>query len=162
MAEIWKPVSGWCGLYEVSDLGNVRRAIKHRNSKPGNLKTSLDSHGYPAVSLCSNNFEKKCLVHRLVATEFCGLTQTLVTNHKNGVRTDNRAINLEAVTSAQNEQHKWRSLLTGAKTNCVINADEALQIRQLSKDGWSNQSLANRFGISRMSIWNVVNNRTWR
>lgn len=164
MQEIWKSVEGYVGLYEVSDLGNFRRVDGHHKSHPIGrcLKTHLSSYGYPMVWLYASGKAKYHLAHRLVAYAFCGLTRELIVNHKNGIRNDNRAENLESVTASQNERHKWETLRTGARTNAKINHDDALDILRLSAGGMSNSSIAGLYGLSRMSVWNIVNGRTWK
>ena len=98
MKEIWKSIPGYEGLYEVSNLGNVKSLIRNRILNPskecGYLKTTL-----------SNKTKKKFAVHQLVAMAFlnhipCG--HKLVIDHKNENKLDNRSVNLQIVTNKQN------------------------------------------------------------
>lgn len=104
--EIWKDVPGYSGLYQVSNLGRVKSierydAKKHR-VKERILKQANRGNGYKVVVLFSNG-HKMYAVHRLVALAFIpnpdGLPQI---NHKNEIKTDNRAENLEWCTPKQN------------------------------------------------------------
>lgn len=119
MVETWKPVAGYEGLYEVSDLGRVRsldrNVVKtYRGNRrvaclvKGKMrKPSRCTHGYLSLTLPGGRF----LVHRLVASAFCdGYAAGLDVNHKNGVRDDNRACNLEWVTRSENHAHSYREL----------------------------------------------------
>lgn len=64
-SEIWKPVVGYYGLYEISSFGRVR---SYKQSKKGKiLKIFKDSRGYFRVTLNTN---KQFSVHRLVAQAF--------------------------------------------------------------------------------------------
>lgn len=114
--ETWKDVLGYEGLYEVSDLGRVRRIgcyisakIKHNDKifrKGRVLKQNLKRNGYYTVDLSKDNIVKTTPVHRLVATAFC--THPIgkdIVNHINAVKTDNRAINLEWCTDRENKDH---------------------------------------------------------
>ena len=63
MREIWKPVVGYEGLYEVSNLGRVRR-VKI-------IEPSRKKHGYMQISLTgSDGVRKSFRLHRLVAEAF--------------------------------------------------------------------------------------------
>lgn len=96
MEEIWKSVEGYEGLYEVSNMGNVR-SLKRKTTKGKLLNPILDKDGYLRVTLSKNNNAKGHRVHRLVALAFvdgCSLENNII-NHKNEIKTDNRAENLE-------------------------------------------------------------------
>ena len=89
--EEWKNVIGYEGLYEVSNIGNVRNV--RRNTL---LKLSKNNYGYIQVYLYKNGIRTGLKVHRLVAEAFLpnpdGLPQV---NHKNEDKSDNRVDNLE-------------------------------------------------------------------
>lgn len=100
--EIWKPIRGYEGYYEVSNLGNVRSLSENRkksSNKPACrvLKKALNRfNGYYSVMLCVNGKTKRYYVHRLVAEAFLMNPNNLgVVNHKNENKADNRADNLE-------------------------------------------------------------------
>lgn len=97
--EIWKPIRGYEGLYEVSSFGNIKR-----NGK--NLKQSTIGIGYKRVSLCNNSFKENCSVHRLVACHFIeNFEQKPCCNHKDKNPANNNITNLEWVTYSENELH---------------------------------------------------------
>lgn len=60
--EEWKDVVGYEGLYEVSNLGNVRNKQTRKVLKP-----KLNSWGYYQLNLYNNGIMKSKTVHRLVA-----------------------------------------------------------------------------------------------
>ena len=109
--EIFLPIKGYEGLYEVSTLGNVRNARSKRVLKPRPNEKS----GYLLVALYKNGIAKGHSIHRLVAERFLinPLNKPQV-NHKNTIKTDNRASNLEWSTRSENIQHSWR---TGLREN---------------------------------------------
>lgn len=115
--EKWKEIENYEGLYEVSDFGRVRRkesyvntGIKNnelRKCKERILKQNLKRNGYLTVDLSKKQMVKTISVHRLVAKAFCeGETEERkYVNHKNANKQDNRATNLEWVTSKENKTH---------------------------------------------------------
>ena len=102
MNEIWKDVVGYEGVYEVSDLGNVK-SLKFNKEKV--LTNNLNRNGYLQVGLSKRGRVKSKGIHQLVAEAFlnhkpCGFK--LVVDHQNGVRKDNRLENLQIITSRKN------------------------------------------------------------
>jgi hypothetical protein len=87
--ETWKNIPGWYGKYQVSDLGNVR------NTKGEFLSQRLN-RGWKLVSLRKNGNRFERRVHKLVAETFIRpFLEKENTHHINGIRHDNRLINLE-------------------------------------------------------------------
>ena len=68
--EIWKPVVGYEGLYECSNLGNIRSLNYRHTNTIKNLSLSLNKDGYVQVKLWKNCKGKVLAVHRLVAEAF--------------------------------------------------------------------------------------------
>lgn len=94
--EEWRPVEGYEGLYEVSNLGRVK-SIGY--GKERILKPVIDKDGYPMVNLYREGKRKTVRVHRLVGITFIPNPDNLpVINHKNEIKTDSRAENLEWTT----------------------------------------------------------------
>lgn len=110
--EIWKDVKGYEGLYQISNLGNVRSMNWRNTGCIKNLYLKPHCKGYLQVELHKNAKRKMFTVHRLVALHFVnGYENGKVVNHKNEDKTDNRADNLEWVSSSfnrlysRNEEH---------------------------------------------------------
>lgn len=97
LVEIWKPIMGYEGFFEVSNLGRVRsldREIVRYNGthiKRGKLKAICNlSKGYKGVLLCKDGIQKTHKVHRLVAEAFLPNPDNLPqVNHKDEDKTNN-------------------------------------------------------------------------
>lgn len=119
MAEIFRDISGYEGLYQVSNFGNVKRLEYQRYNKmtktyskykEHNLKLLLNNNGYKIVNLCKNGITKLTLVHRLVAQAFIKNTNNYnCINHIDGNKTNNNIENLEWCTYKENIQHAYRT-----------------------------------------------------
>ena len=100
MKEEWKPILGYEGYYEVSNLGRVRSLdrVVH-NSRYGDmiiksrfLKFGYNKKGYLGVHLCKGGTNNTLRVNRLVAMAFLPNPENKrEVNHKNGIKDDNRA-----------------------------------------------------------------------
>ena len=110
MKEIWKPIKGYEGKYEVSNLGRVKSLSRYVACKGGRVSFRKsrylkfeDNHGYKKVSLCKECTKKEFLVHRLVAEAFVPNPENKPEiNHKDGARDNNIYTNLEWVTHSEN------------------------------------------------------------
>lgn len=131
--EVWKPVKGYEGLYEVSNKGNVRSLDRHSmwgnqyclfKGKP--MKPHPNSDGYLTVGLHKNNQRKLYSVHRLVANAFIANPKNLpCIDHINTIRDDNRVENLRWCTNKENSNNPLtRERLTWNKNKSVYYIDE--------------------------------------
>ena len=105
MNEIWKDIEGYEGLYQVSNLGRVKRLNTNRI-----LKSAINSQGYLRVGLCKNSTKSNKRVHRLVSHAFIPNPENKAeVNHINEDKTNNRVDNLEWVTAKENSNHGTRN-----------------------------------------------------
>ena len=109
--EVWKPVKGYEGSYEVSDLGNVRsldREVEKSNGqvyrcRGKELAKIPEVGGYLRVGLYIKGKISKLLIHRLVLEAFVGeCPEGMETRHLDGDPTNNRLSNLVWGTSQEN------------------------------------------------------------
>ena len=128
-AERWKPVTGYEGIYEVSNHGRVRsvdRTItcsdgRVRRHKGKNLSTPLSRDGYPVVSLYTQGRLKKRYVHSLVAEAFISARpEGMEVCHNDGDSTNNHLDNLRYGTRSDNMLDRVRhgTNPSTAKTHC--------------------------------------------
>lgn len=109
--EEWRPVVGYEGIYAVSSLGRVKRTIAGKGTYDGRILAQQDTRGYRIVSLTWQAKAYHARVHKLVALAFIGpIPDKCEINHKDGVKHNNRADNLEYVTHQENVLHASREL----------------------------------------------------
>ena len=138
--EIWKPISGYEGFYEVSNLGRIRsleRIVecsdgRKRKIKDRTLKGSSYSGGYSGVTLHKDGCAKFVNIHRIVAEAFVpNPLEKEEVNHKDENPSNNHASNLEWVTCKENINYGTR---TERARKAIVEA-QGRAVRQLSRDG---------------------------
>jgi hypothetical protein len=106
MQEIWKDVPEYEGIYQVSNLGNVRSLNYNNNKKTKEICKKKHKTGYLNVVLCKNSEKKNKGVHRLVALAFIPNPNNYpCVNHIDTNKANNNVENLEWCTHSQNTQH---------------------------------------------------------
>lgn len=98
--EIWKPILGYEGIYEVSSFGRIkslkRRSKEDKNERGLILKQKKTKAGYYIISLHNQGKEKFFFVHRLVAQAFIPNPENLpIINHIDENKSNNCVENLE-------------------------------------------------------------------
>ena len=102
--ETWMSVKEYPN-YKISNYGKIYNIKTNIFLKPRD-----NGKGYLYVNLYKNSKTKRYYVHRLVATYFLPNPENKrEVNHKNLDRTDNRAENLEWITSSENQKHKYEN-----------------------------------------------------
>ena len=141
--EIWKPISNFERLYEVSSYGRVRRvdsfvhsprsATNARFCEGRVLKQDRKRNGYFAVVLRDGERSKTISVHRLVATAFLekGENDTQV-NHINCDKSDNRVENLEWCSAEENRSHAKANNLYAAPNKSAVKCLQTQQVFESS------------------------------
>ena len=173
------------GLYQVSNLGKIKsveRKVKYQNGfrtvKEKEKKTFIGKQGYERVELSKDGVNKKYNVHRLVAEAFVDKYEKenyyeryLEVNHINGIKSDNRAENLEWVTRSENELHAYKMQLaknTEKQRNVVrlwCKENKNKTIIQLSlenkfiKEWKSAVEVQEQLGINRKNISQCITGR---
>lgn len=105
MKEVWKDIEGYEGLYQVSNLGRIKRVETDRI-----LKACKDKGGYLRVNLSKNSVTSTNTLHRLVAEAFIPNTDNKPeVNHIDEDKTNNSINNLEWSTRKYNLNHGTRN-----------------------------------------------------
>ena len=174
--EVWRPIRGYEGYYEVSNKGRVRgldRTVPYRiqglyrRHKGRILSAASDGYGYLFVILYKNGVRKTGKIAILVAEAFVpGRKDGLQVNHRNGVKVDNRPENLEWVTPRENTIHAIGVL--GKKRDKEnhwkhkVTTVQVEEMRKLYKTGkYSQVELAKRYGIHRGQLSKICNYKSW-
>ncbi len=172
MNEIWKPVVGYEGFYDVSNLGRVRslpRVVISRGGtrvSPGRiLKDSCPQRNYHMVILFKHGLSKTIAVHRLVLIAFVGSPPNgHEAFHWNGHGKDNRLANLRWDTRKANrdddvrlnvrkrgEQRAWAKL----------NIEKVKQLRERVASGESMNKVAITYGVHPGTIGKICRHEKW-
>ncbi|WP_053032139.1 NUMOD4 domain-containing protein [Staphylococcus haemolyticus] len=170
--EYWKDIKGYEGLYQVSNLGNIKsidRSIKRSTSlmklKNKPISQYVGNRGYPMVSLCINGKCKRYLVHRIVAIAFLPnpLNKAYV-NHIDGNKQNSNLENLEWSTPTENSIHAHKHGLANVargerQHSSKLTVDRVKYIRESSK---TVRELSIMFNVSKQSIRDVKMKRSWK
>ena len=152
--EVWRHVQEF-DRYEVSNLGRIKSHYPWRKTANRILKPCLTRKGYHAIWLKS-----KCVsVHRIVALAFVEnrRSKAIQINHINGIKTDNRAENLEWCTNQENCIH---AMLSG-KGASKLKPEHVLEIRKLSKTGMAQFEIAKMFEIGQSQVSRIASGKRW-
>lgn len=162
MKEIWKDINGYEGLYQISNMGNVKSlerfvhrcdgVVQHRKERIMCKRESSD--GYYMAKFNVDNTSKSIGIHRLVAQAFLPNQNKLnEVNHKDCNRKNNCVDNLEWCThkdnvrySIQQGNHISTKNLLGEnnpnyrnhKLHEIYVNNKALALKNLSRKGGQN------------------------
>ena len=129
--EVWKPIEGYEGLYEVSDKGNVRSLDRYVYTGAAGMvrrkgvfmKQQTNKKGYKTVMLHDSSRVRSTTVHRLVAEAFIpNPDNKSQVNHIDTDKTNNSVSNLEWNTQEENMAHAKKHNLFKNKTEKQIKA----------------------------------------
>ena len=179
--ELWKAITGYEGLYEVSNYGNVRSLDREvtsavstrcksftRKLKGASVVISKYKNGYCRVSLSKDGKSKYVLLHRLVAKAFIEHDDwTLEVNHIDGDEENNRHDNLEWCTSKENSRHAMETGLArfarGEESgNSKLTLEQAMLIKEKLSNNERIKDIACDMGLTIKMVGDIKRDRTWR
>jgi len=148
--------------YAVSDFGRVKNIEKDHILKP-----STSKHGYLRLWLHKESIKKSFHVHTLVAEVFIGKRPYGKTvNHKDGVKINNHAENLEYLTLKENIIHGYRNGLIiqkGENNNrAKLTEEKVRRIKSLYNLGIKNKTLALMFDSPISTVSNICSGYSWK
>jgi len=116
--ELWRPVVGFEGFYEVSDLGRIKSLPRERSNGKGRwisrekiLSHGVNQNGYEHVTLQVKGKSKSLRVHSIVSAAFLGERNGLDIDHIDGNKRNNRADNLQLISRRANTNKGRAGLL---------------------------------------------------
>jgi hypothetical protein len=149
--EIWKPVVGYEGLYEISSYGKLKRLSGYSPRKRNGyivdnvfhgetiLKSYYNHKGYLHNDLYKfindTKIRKPVLIHRVVGDAFLSKPpkDKVQINHKNGIKDDNYYKNLEWCDNSENQIHA-RKMGLHPPNKKGFNNIQSVSIMQFSGD----------------------------
>lgn len=176
--EIWKPVPGWEGLYEVSNMGRVRSLDKTiaATSRWGTpqvyfragrvLKLKSDRDGYLGCHFVHSGKTKHYKAHQLVCMAFHGLAPSLrhVVAHGDGVRTNNVPSNLRWATTKENHADRWQHGTAPCGSfhgRALLSEENAREIRAANCSRLDDD-FARRFGVKPKTVSRIRLGYSWK
>ncbi len=166
LAEEWRDVKGYEGLYQVSNLG---RARSFHNQYGRVIKPVLTQKGYLQVTLSKNGKSRTRPLHILVAQAFIPnpLNKPQV-NHMDGNPLNNRFDNLEWATSKENIQHAYKTGLAKSGANHKNAKLTEYQVKEIRRDyikgdpQYGAMAFAEKFNVNVGVIWGVIYHKTYK
>ena len=167
--EVWKAIPGFEGIYDVSDLGRVRRLYDGGESGWRLLNPSLNKTGtgYFQVTLhAGEKVRRSALVHHLVAEAFIGPKPSpeMLVCHNDGDSRNNKANNLRYDTFSANQLDRIRhgTHNKGERHgNSKLSDEQVAEIKRRYAKGGS-RALAEEFGVARHTITRIAAGKTWQ
>jgi len=156
--EIWKPITNYEGLYEISNTGRVKSIRKNKILKRSNVTS------YFRVILAKGNKKYTLSAHRLVAEAFIPNPHNKPqVNHINGIKNDNRVENLEWVTQFENMKHAIEMGLLNAPKGgnhykAKLSTQQINEIKNLfTNNTYTRMQLSKKYNVSYDYIAQVIN-----
>lgn len=154
LQEIWKDISNYEGLYQISNLGRVKSLSKKSGFlilKERIMKPTIKDNGYYQIALYKNKKGCKKYIHRLVAEAFIPNPNNYpCINHKDYNKANNNVDNIEWCSYSQNNTYSNCQVVAGASKripvlqcdkNGVILKEWECSLRAGQELGFSNSSI---------------------
>lgn len=170
MEEKWAKIEEYEGIYDISDLGNVRVRDRIRNSRHGLinysgriLKPKRNKSGYLSVCLCLSGKSEMKYIHVLVAKAFVdGFQDGFEVNHEDGNKCNNHYKNLTWCSHPNNLKHAHMAGLCVTPKGfhhpkATLTEVEYATIMGLHNEGKSVNEIVKLIGVKYNIVYRIVN-----
>ena len=163
-SEKWVDIKGYEGLYQVSNMGDVKRLYKNSEKL---LAERVSTTGYDHKSLWKDNKRTNFKTHRLVALAFIENPKGKYTvNHIDGNKLNNNVTNLEWLSLGENLRHARDTGLWQHRGSNHVHAklteEDVYKIRDLlNKGGITMTKIGTIFGVGAGAISKIANGDRW-
>lgn len=147
---------------------NSSKGERWHIAKP-RITTGTNSWGYKVVQMKKDGIRKMFWLHILVGRVFVENPNNYPQiNHKNAIRHDNRADNLEWTNQMQNVHHAMDMGLHWTtngedRENAKLTENDVREIRRLYPlGGWSYRKLAAKYSISYSQVEDIIKHKRWK
>lgn len=166
--ERWRDILQYEGVYQVSDIGNIRRLLK--NGKTRMLCVITRKDRYMAIGLWKNGVGIIKTVHRLVLEAFIGrCPKGMECRHLDGNRQNNQLCNLKWGTRSENGldavKHGTRFYpdTRGSKQGqSKLTEKDIMEIFKLLDNGETQKEIAEKFGVHQVHISRIKRRVAWK
>lgn len=161
--EFWKPIPGFDFRYRVSSLGRVSRGRRL-------LTGHVSPKGYHRVNILSESGRARNVgIHTLVCAAFIGPRPAgHVVAHHNGVKSDNRRVNLSYCTRAELLYFaeelglQFIPFPKGERNpQCRLTPEQVRSIRSERASGDTLETLSARYHVTRKTVGEIARRKTW-
>ena len=154
-----KDIPNFEGLYSADTDGNIYAYPNSTHKKEKQLKPRLRKNGYVYVILRKDGKSIDGTIHRLIAKTFLDVVEGMCVNHINGIRDDNRLVNLEMVTRSRNILH---GIFVNRNGMAKLTHEQAENIKMRVKMHETQADLAREFKVFNQTINQIVHGKGYR
>ncbi len=171
MAEVWRDVPGYVGLYMVSDQGRV---VSLEKVSPDSVLSGIRikkkiralNEGYAGrmgVVLCRGGKIQRIQLHRLILMAFVrACPEGMECRHMDGNHLNNVLSNLEWGTHTDNMRDKVRHGTERRGEDSAASKLTENMVRAIRLDTRTNREVAKDYGVSNVTIHMVRKRAIWK
>lgn len=152
--EIWKPIRGLEYYFQVSNHGRIKSRFKILKPRP------LRGYLYIIIEVSDGEFRfrRNIPVHRLVAQEFIeNRLERKEVNHKDGIKTNNNASNLEWMSRSENQRHAFAlGLHKIPRGRMKFTREQIEEVFSLRKKDWKHKEIAKHLGMGVSTVTHLL------